>query len=249
MITQRVQLQPAFILHRRPYRETSWLLEVFSREHGRLGLVARAARQSRQRNVVPLEPARELLLSWTLRGELGQVTQAEAQTSSGAQSGEQLLSVLYLNELLLRLITRHDPHPALFDFYRQVLQDLVLRPGSAIPLRRFERQLLQELGYGLNLERDSNGDAIRADLDYDYRLDEGPCLLVGSAQEMKISGDVLLALRDDRLDETQSRREARLLLKSALRLHLGEKPLQTPELFRSLQRLKLPDPLPQINPP
>lgn len=241
MNTQRVQLQPAYILHRRAYRETSWLLEVFSRDHGRIGLVARAARQSRQRAGVSLEPARELLLSWTLRGELGQLGQAEAQASTSAQSGEQLLSVLYLNELLLRLITRHDPHPVLFDYYRRALQDLALSPGSAIPLRRFERQLLQELGYGLNLDRDSNGEAIRAELHYDYRLDHGAYPLQGTAQEMEVGGDVLLALREDRLDEMQSRREARHLLKAALRMHLGQKPLQTPELFRNLRRLRSAD--------
>jgi DNA repair protein RecO (recombination protein O) len=242
MNTQRVQLQPAYILHRRPYRETSWLLEVFSRDHGRVGLVARAARQqSRQRNRGNLEPARELLMSWTLRGELGQLGDSEVQATSNTLDGEQLLSVLYLNELLLRLITRHDPHPLLFDYYRRTLHELALSPGSAIPLRRFERQLLQELGYGLNLDRDSNGEAIRAELHYDYRLDHGACPLEGKARDMEVGGDVLLALREDRLDEMQSRREARLLLRAALQLHLGQKPLQTPELFRNLRRLKSTD--------
>lgn len=240
MNMQRVQLQPAYILHRRPYRETSWLLEVFSRDYGRIGLVARAARQSRPRGGV-LEPARALLLSWTLKGDLGQVTHSEAQAAGNALGGEQLLSVLYLNELLLRLITRHDPHPALYAHYCDALSGLALNPHSAIPLRRFERQLLQELGYGLNLDRDSNGDAIRAELHYDYRLDQGACPLHGRAQEIEVEGDVLLALRDDRLSEAQSRREARLLLKAALRMHLGQKPLQTPELFRNLRQIKLAD--------
>jgi DNA repair protein RecO (recombination protein O) len=169
------------------------------------------------------------------------VTQSEAQPTGAALGGEQLLSVLYLNELLLRLITRHDPHPILYDHYRSALAGLALNPNSAIPLRRFERQLLQELGYGLSLERDSNGDAIRAELHYDYRMDQGACPLQGKAQAMEVGGDVLLALREDRLDEAQSRREARRLLKAALSMHLGQKPLQTPELFRNLRQLKSGD--------
>lgn len=241
MSTQRVQLQPAFILHRRPYRETSWLLEVFSRDHGRIGLIARAARQARPRHGSVLEPARELLLSWTLRGDLGLLGHAEAQVMAPTAGGEQLLSVLYLNELLLRLITRHDPHPQLFEYYRAALQELCRKPASAIPLRRFELRLLHELGYGLNFDRDSQGEPIRHGLRYDYRMGQGACLLQDSqAMEVAISGDVLLAMRDDGLDETQSRREARLLLRTALRTHLGDKPLQTPELFRSLRRLKTP---------
>lgn len=237
MHTQRVQLQPAFVLHRRPYRETSWLLEVFSRDHGRVGLVARAARQARTRGGKVLEPARELLLSWTQRGELGQLGQSECDSAATGLAGDQLFSVLYLNELLLRLITRHDPHPRLFGHYRDTLQALARFPGSAVPLRRFEMQLLQELGYGLNLDRDSEGQPIRADARYDYRIGQGACPLVGGAMELEISGAALLALRDDRLEETQSRREIRQLLRAALGAHIGQKPLQTPELFRSLRRL------------
>jgi DNA repair protein RecO (recombination protein O) len=238
MTAQRVQLQPAFVLHRRPYRETSWLLEVFSRDHGRIGLVARAARQSRMRGGNVLEPARELLLSWTLRGDLGQLGQAETASTVPGLGGEQLLSALYLNELLLRLTTRHDPHPLLFEHYRAAIHEVTRAPGSAIPLRRFEKQLLQELGYGLNLERDSEGEPIRAETYYDFRIGQGACPLSGDVSEAAIRGDILLALHEDRLEESHSRREAKLLLRAALRSHLGQKPLQTPELFRNLRRLK-----------
>ncbi|MGH8455335.1 MAG: DNA repair protein RecO [Nevskiales bacterium] len=238
MSAHRVQLQPVFVLHRRPYRETSWLLELFSRDHGRIGLVARAARQSRPRGGGVLEPARELLMSWTLRGDLGQLGQVESASTAPGLGGEQLLSVLYLNELLLRLTTRHDPHPVLFDHYRTAILELARISGSAIPLRRFEKQLLQELGYGLNLERDSEGEPIRAETTYDYRIGQGACPLHGDASEIAIRGDTLLALHEDRLEEPQSRQEAKLLLRAALRSHLGQKPLRTPELFRSLRRLR-----------
>jgi DNA repair protein RecO (recombination protein O) len=242
MSAQRVQLQPAFVLHRRPYRETSWLLEIFSRDHGRVGLVARAARQARPRGGSTLEPARELLLSWRLRGELGLLSQAEAVSAAPALEGEALLAVLYLNELLLRLVTRHDPHPQLYGHYRATVAALATG-AVAVPLRRFELILLQELGYGLNLERDGNGDAIRTGARYEYRSGQGVWPLRGQAVELALEGATLIALREDRLDDGQALGEARQLLRLALRAHLGPKPLRTPELFRSLRRLRNPQPV------
>jgi DNA repair protein RecO (recombination protein O) len=239
MNAQRVQLQPAYVLHRRPYRETSWLLEIFSRDHGRIGLVARAARQSRRHGGSVLEPARELLLSWSQRGDLGLLGQAEPASAAPALEGEQLLAALYLNELLLRMTTRHDPHPRLFEHYRGALAGLV-QGLAAAPLRIFEKQLLQELGYGLSLDHDSKGQPIRAGAHYDYRIGQGPCPLQGKAAGVAISGEGLLSLRDEQLDETRSRGEAKRLLRAALHAHLGQKPLQTPELFRSLRRLRNP---------
>jgi DNA repair protein RecO (recombination protein O) len=242
MSAQRVQLQPAFVLHRRPYRETSWLLEVFSRDHGRIGLIARAARQARPRSGSALEPARELLLSWSLRGELGLLGQAESASAVPALEGEALLAALYLNELLLRLVTRHDPHPQLYGHYRATVAALATG-AVAVPLRRFELILLQELGYGLNLERDGNGDAIRTGARYEYRSGQGVWPLRGQAVELALEGATLIALREDRLDDGQALGEARQLLRLALRAHLGPKPLRTPELFRSLRRLRNPQPV------
>lgn len=243
-MSARVQLQPAFVLHRHAYRETSWLLEIFSRDHGRAGLIARGARQAKPRSQNNLEPGRELLLSWTLRGELGALNQSEPVEASGVYARTQLVSVLYMNELLLRLITRHDPHSALYGYYRDALQGLatsVCDPDGV--LRRFEFLLLQELGYGLNLHHDHAGQPIRPGTQYDYRLGEGavPQLNVSSAtNRLTVTGDTLLALRESRLDSMQSKREAKLLLRSALSAHLGDKPLKTRELARSLYRLNKP---------
>lgn len=239
----RVLLQPAYVLHRRAYRETSWLLEIFSRDHGRVGLIARGARQARPRSQNSLEPVRELLLSWTLRGELGTLNQAEPASAGAGLGGTELVSALYLNELLLRLITRHDPHPALYGYYRDTLQGLVTSADPEALLRRFEYLLLQELGYGLNLLRDSTGQQIRPGISYDYCLGEGAMPLQSPASRangVAISGDSLLALNESRLDSAQSKREAKYLLRAALSPHLGEKPLKTRELARSLHRLGKP---------
>lgn len=238
---QRVQLQPAFVLHRRPYRETSWLLEVFSRDHGRLGLVARAARQSRKRSGAALEPARELLLSWTLRGELGLLVQSESVPGMSIPEGESLLAALYLNELLMRLTTRHDPHPQLYAHYRDALAALT-RGFAAAPLRMFELHLLRELGYGLNLERDSLGNPIQAGVRYDYGPGQGARPLSVPPTGVALEGEALLALREGRLTEAQGHGEIKHLLRMALAGHLGDRPLKTPELLRSLRRLRPPTP-------
>ncbi|HET6593673.1 MAG TPA: DNA repair protein RecO, partial [Xanthomonadales bacterium] len=120
----RVQLEPSFILHSRPYRESSVLLEALSREHGRIGLVARGARGARSRWKNILQPFRPLLLSWTQRGDLGSLTGADQVAAPPALSGEPLFCALYANELLVRFLQRSDPHAGLFDEYRQLLAAL-----------------------------------------------------------------------------------------------------------------------------
>jgi DNA repair protein RecO (recombination protein O) len=107
----RISLQPAYILHSRPYRESSLLLEAMGREHGRIGLVARGARGARSRWKNMLQPFRPLLLSWTQRGELGTLTGADQVASPPALAGESLFCGLYANELMIRFLQRSDPHP------------------------------------------------------------------------------------------------------------------------------------------
>ena len=140
-------LEPAWILHHYPYRDSSLLLEVFSREHGRLGLVARGARSSKSRWRGLLHALSQLLLSWSMRGEMGTLTGAETRPGIVMPGTRNLMSAWYLNELLMRLLTRHDPHPRLFSAYEQALQGLEVTEQPT--LRIFEKQLLQELGYEL----------------------------------------------------------------------------------------------------
>jgi len=120
----RISLQPAYILHSRPYRESSLLLEAMGREHGRIGLVARGARGARSRWKNMLQPFRPLLLSWTQRGELGTLTGADQVASPPALAGEPLFCGLYANELMIRFLQRSDPHPGLFDYYQKLLTQL-----------------------------------------------------------------------------------------------------------------------------
>lgn len=233
----KVTLEPAWVLHRYPYRDSSLLLEVFTREHGRLGLVARGARSAKSRWRGQLQGFTPLLLSWSMRGELGTLTDLEMQGLPGPCGGRQLLSACYLNELIMRLMTRHDPHPALFVAYAEALGNLGVNEEPA--LRLFEKCLLQELGYGLLLDREADtGLPVSADNRYEYRLERGPVRCDNEdGSGLVLRGSSLLALSNGALDDPVACREAKQLMRAALSLYLGGRPLRTREVLRQLATL------------
>ena len=247
----RVNLQPAYILHSRPYRDTSLLIEAFSRDHGRVGLVARGARGARRRNPLSaghLQPFGPVLLSWTGQGELATLTGADRDPGAPAArlraSGEGLLCGLYANELLLRLLARSDPHPGLFDDYDALLGGLA--SGDPAPvLRRFEKRLLEALGYGLSLTHTfDTGEAVEPGRVYCYFPDRGATQGgqagrgTGHDGAVPVSGDSLLALAAERFEglTAQAQSEIRRLTRAALDLQLGERPLHTRGLLRESRK-------------
>ena len=236
MKAERVVLAPAFLLHQRAWRETSKLLEVWSREHGRIGLVARGARRpsSPQRSL--LQPFAPLLLSWSQRGEMGTLIGTEAAGASAMLRGRPLLAAFYMNELLLRLLARQDPHPHLYDAYAYTLDGLA-GPNPAGALRTFEVQLLSAIGYGLNLITTPDGEAVEAGADYLYDLDAGPRPAQGrKGPGVPIGGRSLLALHGGALDDADDIRSAKRLLAAALERHLDGRALKTSGVMRALAR-------------
>lgn len=236
----RVELAPALIIHRRAYRESSLLLEAFSREHGRVGLVARGARTRQSRWRGTLEPLRPVRLSWRGRGELHNLTGAEAGRDDMQLSGENLYAGFYAGELVMRLTARDDPHPALFDAFVQLVQKLAGGVEPAVPVRCFECQLLAALGYGLPLTHDTvHGQAVVPDSHYLFHPDEGLWLArrAPSTGEVLVTGDVLLGLAAGQLSTTEQTQSARRLLKAALKPHLGNRPLQTTKTLRAMRRM------------
>lgn len=231
MSRARIALQPAWVLHVRNYRDTSLLLEVFSRDHGRVGLVARGARQPRSRQRALLQVLQPLLLSWQGGGELLTLAQVEARAPARRIQGDALFAALYANELLLRLLARQDPHARLFSEYGGFIERLAAGEDAGVAVRAFERDLLQALGYGLNLAQDAAGARISEEQKYHYDDERG---FVASARAGGVSGASLRALAADRLDAVQAR-ELKPLLQAALRRHLGERELQTPRLLRALR--------------
>jgi DNA repair protein RecO (recombination protein O) len=235
-MSNRVDLEPAYLLHRRAWRETSALLEVFSREHGRVGLVARGARRPRSALRAALRPFTPLLLSWSGRGELATLSGVEVcgrivELGAGALPGG-----LYLNELLLRLTHRHDPHPQLFDAYRDAAAELACGDALEDALRRFEKRLLEAIGYGLLLDHDAqSGQPVVREARYAYLREQGPVSRAATAGEsVEVSGATLLALAAEAPLGPREQQEAKRLMRFVLRGHLGERPLATRSLFRVL---------------
>jgi len=231
---RRVDLAPAFLIHRRPYRETSALLEVFTREHGRVGLVARGARRPRSPLRAALRPFVPLLLAWSGRGELGTLRSVEVPVAAAELAGRELVSGLYLNELVLRLTHRDDPHPTLFDAYAAALAALGRGEEVELTLRRFEKRLLEAIGYGMRLEREAESDApVVRERRYAYRPDRGPSAeRARSGESVEVSGATLLALAAEGALGPAEQREAKRLMRFLIALHLGGRPLASRTLLR-----------------
>jgi DNA repair protein RecO (recombination protein O) len=234
----RVQQQPAFVLHHRNFSETSLLLEVYSRRHGRVGLIAKGARRPRSKHRGALKPFQPLLVGWSGRGELMVLTDVEVDGASIDLVGKALYCGFYLNELMVRLLHRHDPHDALYDRYQLTLEGLRGRSNHEAVLRIFEKHLLRELGYGLLLEQE-RGDrkAVDPDAIYDYVLEQGPVRvrhpeLSARVQGVRLRGSSLLGLAAERLEDGTALREAKALMRAALAPHLGDRPLHSRRLFR-----------------
>lgn len=226
-------LTRAYVLHARNYRETSVLLEVFARQHGRVGLVARGARAARSPLRGVLRPFLPLMLSWRGRGELGTLTGAEPDGPVRLAGGAMLAGGFYLNELLIRLLARHDPHPGLFDVYDRTLMHLA-EPAAAEPaLRLFEKRLLSELGYALALEREAGGEPVQAGRLYHYHLEEGPVEVERLSEgALGVHGETLLAMASEELGDARVLAEAKRLNRAALAQYLGGRPLRSRDLWR-----------------
>lgn len=231
----RVAQQAAFVLHQHDYSETSLLIELFTRDHGRVGMLAKGARRPRSRQRALLAPFQPLLVSWSGTGELGVLGAVEAAGPPRALTGDAVYCGFYINELLMRLLHRHDPHEELFDAYVQSLDELGGGGNLDVALRRFEYRLLQELGYGLVLDHDvTNNAAIDADALYQYVPDEGPHRIVGQPGEARIHGRTLLALERGEIDEPSVLTELKGLMRAVIAHRLDYKPLQSRRVFSAV---------------
>jgi len=239
---RRIQLTPGYLLHHTPYRDTSRILEVLTRDHGRLSLFARGVRGPKSRLAALLQPFQPLLLSWSGRGEAPQLTGAELEGTRSSLPADRLLAAFYLNELILKLTTRHDPHPALYAAYGRALQGLAdAAPGAADraaverPLRLFEKRLLEEVGYGLDLETcAAEGGAIDPEQSYQFQPGQG-LVPAPPRAPAAIPGRSLIALARDELAGPNELADARRLLKAALDHCLEGRELATRAIARAVE--------------
>jgi DNA repair protein RecO (recombination protein O) len=233
---EQVLLEQGFVLHQRPYRNTSQLLECVTAGHGRVGIVAQGSRSSPTRQRALLQPFAPLKLSWLRRGELGRLTGVEAAGPSFELADQRLLAGYYCNELLLRLMARGDPNAEIFSCYSRCLVQLAAGASVGRTLRIFELDLLQALGYGLELGADTtSGAPLRADAHYVYEVEHGPRPTDRESADADVySGRELMALRDRELDDETSLRAAQRLLGRVLRTYLGDRPLRSRAVLQDI---------------
>ncbi|TAL71506.1 MAG: DNA repair protein RecO [Rhodanobacter sp.] len=218
----RITQQPAYILHARPYRETSLLLECLTRDYGRLGMVARGVRGERgRRRRAQLEPFQRLAVDFTQRGELATLAGSEVVDTGPVLSGNSSLAGLYLNELVVRLTARQDAQPALFDAYAATLVRLASGAATAWTLRRFERDLLTLIGYALPLQTETDGETPLQPAQW-YRYDVGQgASRVPALTPQAVRGADLLALATDTPPDAAGLAALRRLMREVIRYHLG----------------------------
>lgn len=225
---------PAFVLHVRPFRDNSRLIDFFTPDAGRVRAVARVRVSRRGGSGLP-SPFSLLSIQWVGRGELKTLRDWEPLEPPLVLQGHRLYSALYLNEILYRLLHENDAHPHLYHRYGEALSELAGNLDLEWILRRFELALLEELGYGLDLSFEAeSGDEIHPALS--YLLDPERGLIrahQGTSAQPVYSGATLLAIRAGCLDDPEVRRAAKQLLRTALAVHLGSRPLQSRALFQS----------------
>lgn len=236
--------QPVFVLHTYPFKETSLVVELFSRDFGRVAAVAKGARRPRSAMRGMLQSFQPLLAAWSGKNELRNLHSLEWGEGLLLLQGQALMCGFYMNELLLRLLPREDAHEALFDYYAQTLRALsgiqASSPDTAITLRRFELKMLQEMGYAVPLEHDEDGAPIMPERSYFYIPERGACSLQSETRQqngVQLSGKTLLDMGRDEYDEVQTQQQSKQLMRMLLGHYLGDKPLHTRQLLIDLQEL------------
>lgn len=249
--SRRVELAPFYVLHHRPWRDTSRMLDIFARDQGRLTLFARGVRGPKSRSASLLQPFKLLLGSWTGSGDAGQLNQVEAAglapetaVTDSIVTTEQLqlpaaslISAWYLNELLLKLTVRNDPQPLVFDLYHSTVERL--RGGAQVAqvLRRFEREFLELLGYGVEFGREArDGEALRDDAYYHFHPDLGFIEVTGEVPTAAFSGQYLRAIALDDYRDPAALEAARRILRMALDRALEGRDLSTRAVARAVSR-------------
>ena len=215
------------------------MVETFTRNFGRVGLVARGARRPKSALRGLMMAFQPLLLSWAGKAELRTLHKAEWQGGIPQLQGLGLMCGFYLNELLLKFLAREDPHDTLFDLYQGAIAALAHEPEPASVLRRFEKHLLKELGYALILDREADsGRPIDPGKRYTYVIESGPVALDRSADaQVEISGQTLIELESGNFADAATLAQSKLLMRFLVNHYLGNQELHTRQLLREMQQI------------
>jgi DNA repair protein RecO (recombination protein O) len=234
----RQDAQPAFVLHTYPYLETSLLVETFTHNFGRVPLVAKGAKRPKSALRGVLRAFQPLLLSWGGKSELRTLYKAEWQGGQKPLQGTGLVCGFYLNELLVRLLHRNDPHEHLFEYYQKALAELSTLEDYIPVLRGFEQRMLQELGYALTLDHDvASGKPVDAGCEYSYEIERGPVRYASLTQGVAICGKTLIDMERGDYSDALTRQQSKALMRYILNHYLGDQPLYTRQLLKELHQL------------
>lgn len=227
------------MLHTYPYRETSLVVEMFTRHHGRIGLLAKGARRPKSALRGTLMAFQPLLITWGGKGELRSLHAAEWQGGVPQLKGLGLMCGFYVNELLLKFLHRDDAHEGLFDLYAEAVTALGHGSRISATLRRFEKLLLGELGYALTLEKEAgSGRPIDAGLRYTYVAEKGPVAASSERNSgVEMSGKTLLDLACDKYDDPVTLAQSKALMRYLVGHYLGARTLHTRQLLVELQQI------------
>jgi DNA repair protein RecO (recombination protein O) len=237
-VHNRHDQQPVYVLHTYPFKETSLVVELFSRQFGRVAAIAKGARRPRAAMRGMLQSFQPLLATWSGKSELRNLHGVEWRGGLHVLQGQALICGFYLNELMLRLLPREDPHEALFKHYEEALRLLAQGHQQSLVLRRFEKRLLQELGYALPLEHEADSSVpIEHDRWYCYVIERGPVRQDGVQTGVQLLGKTLLDMMRDDYSDAQTLQQSKQLMRTLVSHYLGEKPLHTRQLLIDLQQL------------
>lgn len=239
--SERIKLQPCWVLHRRDFRDSSQIVDIFSRDYGRVGMVARGVKRPKSRHRGVLQPFSPVLLSWVVGRELATLTDAEQGAGQAYRLGQEaLMCGFYVNELLLKLTHRFDPNPELFELYGTTMAALADSSNYAATLRGFEWQFLGQIGFGLNLLYEAGtGRDIDDDGHYDVIVDQGPLPVTDDlATRHSVTGKTLRAITASDWSLPETLKAARRILGAALDQQLGGKQLHSRRIVREMRRGK-----------
>jgi len=235
---KRAEHEAGYVLHTYAYKETSLIVELFARRFGRVALLARGARRPRSAMRGVLLSFQALRVSWSASAELGNLIATEWAGALLPLAGQSLMCGFYLNELLLRLLPRDDPHEALFDAYGEALARLSGAGDASVVLRAFEKRLLAELGYAPILDRDAASRPIDPDRLYAYEPERGPTAVSGPRADLPVvQGRTLLDVAADDYTSPKTREEARTLMRALIGERLHGQVLHTRTVLRELSDL------------
>ena len=227
--------QDVYILHTYPFKETSLIAELFSEGHGRIPVVAKGARRPRSSLRGMLQSFQLLQATWSGRGEIKTLHSIEWCDKFLQVDGNALICGFYINELIIRLLPREDSYPKLFNFYHLTMKTLADGENLEIALRKFELKLLQELGYEVPLKQDEKGDPIVSDKFYIYEAEYGASETSKTNNGVKILGKTLLDMAGGEYNEDNTQLQSKQLMRYLIGHYLGDKPLNSKQLFTNLQ--------------